>query len=73
MRAAIKNSQVIYIFGENDTDSWHEKKRSGQMQVRNAGSVQKRANELQYLSIAAAEKNAVEDWITGILPRLIKI
>ena len=57
----------------NDTVSWHENNRSGQMQVRNAGSVQERADELQDLSIAAAKKNEAEDWVTGIQPRLIKI
>ena len=41
------------------------------MQARNADSVQERADELQHLSIAAAQ-NEVEDWATGILPQLIK-
>ena len=31
----------------------------------------KRADELQDLSIIAAKKNEVEDWVNGILPRLI--
>ena len=66
-----KNSQKILKFVGNDTASRHENNRSGQMQVRNADSVQERADELQYLSIVAAQ-NEVEDWATGILPRLIK-
>ena len=67
-----KNSQKILKFVGNDTDSWHKNNWSGQMQVRNADSVQERADELQHLSIAAAQ-NEVEDWATGILPQLIKI
>ena len=43
------------------------------MHVRKAGSVQERADELQYLSIAAAQKKEVEDWATGILQRLKKM
>ena len=50
-----KNSQKILIFVGKDKDSWHENDRSGQMQVRNAGSIRKRADDLQYLSIAAAQ------------------
>ena len=64
-------SRVIFMLGGNDTDSWPKKNRFGQMQLRNAGSVQEIADELEDLSVAAAEKK-VEVWVAGILPRLIK-